>query len=90
MNDRSGDRYDALLLEAAHRLVDTLTPYRVLTREILAELSGASRWNTIDFEQALRWAVDHDYLRRLGGESYEVGPEADRDDGRRLVVEGGW
>lgn len=90
MNEASGDYYDALLREAAHRLADVLTPYRVLTRAKLAELSGASHWKTIGFDEALRWAVDRDFLRRLGGDLYEIGPGASRDDGRRLVVEGGW
>jgi hypothetical protein len=88
--DEFGDHDDALLREAAHRLVDMLAPYRVLTRTRLEELSGASRWATIDFEVALRWAVDHNLLRRLGEALYELGPEANRDEGSRLVVEGGW
>jgi hypothetical protein len=90
MNDESDDHYEALEREAAHRLADTLAPYGVLTRERLAKLSGGSRWNTVGFEQALRWAVDHDYLRRLDDDLYEIGPEANRDDATRVVVEGGW
>ena len=90
MTVRPDDHYDALLREAAHRLADTLAPYRVLTREKLGELSGASSWNTIGFEPALRWAVDHAVLRRLDEDLYEIGPEANRDDGTRLVVTGGW
>jgi hypothetical protein len=88
--DASGDRYDALLRDAAHRLADAVAPYGVLTRAKLGELSGASRWETIDFEVALPWAVEHDYLRRVGEDSYEVGPEASRDDSTRVVIEGGW
>lgn len=90
MNDGLDDHYEALLREAARRLVDALTPYGALARAKLAELSGAPRWSTIDFGAALRWAVDHNYLRRLGGDWYEVGPEANRDEGEHLVVEGGW
>ncbi|HJS95277.1 MAG TPA: hypothetical protein VJ741_13520 [Solirubrobacteraceae bacterium] len=90
MTVRSDDHYDALVREAAHRLADTLAPYRVLTREKLGELSGASRWNTIGFEPALRWAVDHAFLRRLDEDLYEIGPEAGRDDGTRIALEGGW
>jgi hypothetical protein len=89
VSDGSGDQYDAVLREAAHRLADTLAPYRVLTRENLAELSGASRWSTVGFDPALRWAVDHGFLRRLDEELYEIGPEANRDEGRRRIVEGG-
>ena len=90
MNQGSGNRYDVLEREAAHRLVDTLAPYRVLTRERLAELSGASSWDTIDFQSALRWAVDHRFLLRLDEDLYEIGPEANRDDAPRLIVQGGW
>jgi hypothetical protein len=90
MDDRKGDHYNALLREAAHRLADTLAPYRVLTRGALAELSGASRWDTIGFEPALCWAVQHDFLRRLDDDLYEIGPAANRDDATRLVVKGGW
>jgi len=90
MTEGSDDHYDALLREAAHRLADTLAPYRVLTREKLAELSGASGWNTIGFERALRWAVEQDFLRRLDEDLYEIGPEASRDDGTRIALEGGW
>ena len=79
MSDGSGDHYDAILREAAHRLADALTPYRVLRRAELGEISGASRWKTIDFEVALRWAVEHDYLRHRGEDWYEVGPEASRE-----------
>jgi hypothetical protein len=74
MNPESTDRSDALLREAAHRLADTTAPYRVLTRETLAELSGISHWNTVGFDQALHWAVDHDFLRRLSDDMYEIGP----------------
>lgn len=88
MNNGSGDHYDTLVREAARRLADTLAPYRVLTRERLAELSGASSWNTIDFDWALRWAVDHRFLRRLDEDLYEIGPN--RDEAPRLLVQGGW
>jgi hypothetical protein len=90
VNEGPHGYYDALRREAAHRLADALTPYRVLTRAKLAEVSGASHWNTIGFDEALRWAVDRDFLRRLDGDLYEIAPGASRDDGRRLVVEGGW
>jgi hypothetical protein len=90
MNEETGGQYDAFLREAAHRLADTLAPYRVLTREKLAEFSGASRWNTIGFDAALRWAVEHDFVRRLDEDLYESGPGANRDAGRRPTVEGGW
>ena len=36
----AGDRSEALLREAAHRLADTVALYDVLTRERLAALSG--------------------------------------------------
>ena len=88
--DRSGAQDDTRLREAAHRLVETLQPYRVLTRANLDELSGASGWEAIDFELALRWSVDHNYLRSLGGDLYELGPEAHRDEGTGLELEGGW
>lgn len=90
MNEETGDHYGVLLREAAHRLADTVAPYRVLTRERLAELSEASLWSTIDFEAALRWAVDHGFLRRLDDGLYEIGPEANRDEAAHLLVEGGW
>jgi hypothetical protein len=90
MSGESADYYGALLREAAHRLADTVAPYRVLTRERLAELSGASHWNTIGFEPALRSAVAHGLLRRLDEDLYEIGPEANGDEAPRLVVEGGW
>ena len=90
MHEETGDRYGALLREAAHRLADTLAPYRVLTRGRLAELSDASRWTTIDFGTALRWAVEHRLLLRLDDDLYEIGPEANRDEAAHLLVEGGW
>jgi hypothetical protein len=68
----AGDRYEALLREAAHRLADTVAPYRVLTRERLAALSEEDHWRSISFEQALRWAVDHDVLRQLDPGLYEI------------------
>jgi hypothetical protein len=90
MNDRSADHSDALLREAAHRLADTIAPYRVLTRGNLAELSGMSQWNTVKFDRALRWAVDHDLVRRLDDDLYEIAPGSNRDEGKRLPIEGGW
>jgi hypothetical protein len=89
MTEGSGDQYEALRREAAHRLADTLAPYGVLTRDKLVELSGASRWTRIEFDPALRWAVEHDFVRRLDEELYEIGP-ADRAEGDRLELEGGW
>lgn len=79
MNETSAGHDGALLREAARRLVDTITPYRVLTRESLADLSGTSMWNTVDLDQALRWAVDHDFLRQLSDDLYEIGPASSRD-----------
>ncbi len=76
MSEVAGDYYDALLSEAAHRLADTVAPYRVLTRESLAELSGEDLWRSVSFEQALRWAVDHGVLRRLTPELYEVAAQS--------------
>jgi hypothetical protein len=89
MSTRSGDRSDALLREAAHHLADTLSPYGVLTRDRLAELAGASRWTAVGFDGALRWAVDHDVIRRLDGELYEIGPAPDLDEDRRHEEEPG-
>jgi hypothetical protein len=66
------DREDAVLREAAHRLADTLAPYRILTRDSLADLSGVGLWRSVSFEHALQWAVDHDVLRALGGDLYEL------------------
>ena len=84
-------RQDALLREAAHRLADTLAPFGVLTRDRLAELSGASRWRVVTFDGALRWAVAHDYVRRLDAELYEIGRRADLDaDSRAEEQEAGW
>ena len=87
----AGDRYEARLREAAHRLADTVALYRVLTREQLAALSGEVHWRSVSFEQALRWAVDHDILRQLAPGFYEItaqsstpsspGPGAVRDAG---------
>lgn len=90
MNEQTGDHYGALLREAAYRLADTLAPYRVLTRERLAELSEASRWSTIDFETALRWAVENGLLLRLDDGLYEIGPEYNRDAAVHLRLAGGW
>jgi hypothetical protein len=90
MNAGSADNDGALLREAAHRLADTIAPYRVLTRERLAELSGISQWDTGEFNRALRWAVEHDVLRRLDDDLYEIGPSANRKDARGPGVEGGW
>jgi hypothetical protein len=74
----SQDHDDAVLREAAHRLADTITPYRVLTRDKLAELSGEGYWHTVSFDHALRWAVDHDVLRALSPDLYEIcGPRTD-------------
>jgi len=33
--------------------------------------------------------VDHDFVRRLDEELYEIGSEANRDEGRRRIVVGG-
>lgn len=90
MNDGSADHSDALLREAAHRLADTIAPYRVLQRGTLADLSGISHWTTVGFDQAPSWAVDHDFLRRLDDNMYEIGPGANRGNEKRRVVEGGW
>jgi hypothetical protein len=90
MNERSATHDETLLREAAHRLADTVAPYRVLTGARLAQLAGAPRWTTIDFQAALRWAVDHRFLLRLDDELYEIGPEANSDETAHLVVEGGW
>jgi hypothetical protein len=65
-------RSEALLREAARDLVDTLEPYRVLTRQRLAELSEARHWVTVGFEQALQWAVEHGLVRTLGPDLYEL------------------
>lgn len=65
---------EAVLREAAHRLVDTAAPYGVLTRQNLETLSGAARWHSVTFEHALRWAVDNGMLRRLNADLYEVPP----------------
>jgi hypothetical protein len=90
MNAESAGNEDALLREAAHRLADTIAPYRVLTRARLAELSRISQWYTGEFDRALRWAVEHDVLRRLDDDLYEIGPSANRTDARGPGVEGGW
>jgi hypothetical protein len=29
-------------------------------------------WRTVSFEHALQWAVDHDVLRALGSDLYEI------------------
>ena len=68
----TGDHDDALLREAARRLADTVTPYRVLTRASLAALSGVDHWRSVSFEQALRWATDHGVLRQLDPDLYEI------------------
>lgn len=66
------DRDDAVLREAAHRLADTIAPYRVLTKDSLAELSGVGKWRSVSFEHALKWACDHEVLRALAPDLYEV------------------
>jgi hypothetical protein len=66
------DHYELLLEAAAHRLVDTLSLYRILTRRQLADLSGEGHWRTISFPRALTWAIDHDLVRHLGGDVYEI------------------
>ena len=68
----SADYYDALLGEAARRLVHTIEPFRVLTRDELRTRSGAGRWRTITFGQALEWAVANGMLHRLSSELYEI------------------
>ena len=75
MSKGSDDHYDAVLREAAHRLADTLAPYRVLTRDDLAALSEASDWKSVGFDEALRWAVAHDFVRALDANLYEIGPK---------------
>jgi hypothetical protein len=70
------DRQDEVLREAAHRLADTIAPYRVLTKDKLAELSGEDAWRTVSFERALDWAVDHGVLRRLAPDLYEIPEQA--------------
>jgi hypothetical protein len=66
------DHYDALLREAAHRLVDTMAQYTVLTRHDLEILPGADEWRSVSFEQALQWAVEHGVLGRLTADLYEI------------------
>lgn len=66
------DHDDALLREAAQRLVDTMAPYRVLTRDQLEILSGAGKWRSVSFEHALQWAVKHGVLGRLSDDLYEI------------------
>jgi len=66
---------DSVLREAARDLVDTLRPYRVLTRHELADLSREAAWKTVGFDEALRWAVEHGYLRPLGSDLYEIPPD---------------
>ena len=63
---------DSLLRAAAQRLADTLAPYRVLTRDELARLSGVADWRDVSFEEALQWAVDHGVVRRLDADLYEI------------------
>jgi hypothetical protein len=65
-------RYEALLREAARDLVDTLEPYRVLTRQRLAELASERHWDTVGFDEALKWATDHGLLRALEPDLYEL------------------
>jgi hypothetical protein len=65
-------RQEALLREAAHRLADTLAPYRVLPRDELAKLSGEGSWRAVTFQEALDWGVDHGILRRLDADFYET------------------
>jgi hypothetical protein len=63
---------DALLCEAAHRLVDTVAPYGVLTRRDLETLSGAEDWRSVAFEHALQRAIEDGALVRLSGDLYEI------------------
>jgi hypothetical protein len=72
MNKTSLDPYEALRREAAHRLADTAAPYRVLTRQRLAALSGEAHWGVVSFEEALDCAVDEGVLNRLAPDMYEV------------------
>ena len=65
-------RPNALLREAVHRLAATIAPYRVLTRQQLAELSGEANWRAVPFQEALDWAVEHGVLRRLDADFYET------------------
>jgi hypothetical protein len=65
-------RYEALLREAARDLVDTLEPYRVLTRQALADLSREGHWSTVAFDEALKWAMERGLIRSLGPDLYEV------------------
>lgn len=79
-------RQGALVREAAHRLADTLAPYRVLTRHQLAKLSGEAHWRAAPFQEAREWAVDHGVLRRLDADSYKTtGLEATISRGERCV-----
>jgi hypothetical protein len=70
--------YKTLLREAARDLVDTLGPYRVLTRQSLVDLSEERYWGAVRFEEALKWAVDHGLLRQLGPDLYEVPLQRER------------
>lgn len=55
----------------------TLRQFGVLTRERLAELSGADCWPAIDsFKAALDEGIRHERLRALGDDLVELGPRS--------------
>ena len=64
--------YEGVLREAAQRLADVVSPYRVLTREDLETLADVKRWRTVDFTAALRYAVELGLLRPLAEDLYEI------------------
>jgi hypothetical protein len=69
MNDHlveSDSHHAAVLASEVRCLVRTLRTYRVLSREQLAELSGAKRWPRGHLREAVEAAVRAGSLRRRG------------------------
>ena len=57
-------------------LVRVLRDYGALTRDDLRERSGARHWSDDSFAAVLRRAVAEGSIKDLGGDLFELGPQA--------------
>lgn len=61
---------DAVLHAEARHLARALAPYRVLHRDALADVAGATQWHECSFERALAEAVRSGAIERLPSDFY--------------------
>ncbi|HZU40976.1 MAG TPA: hypothetical protein VE992_07980 [Solirubrobacteraceae bacterium] len=58
---------EAVVQAEARRLALTLAPYRVLPKDALARVAGASHWHEGSFDRALAAAIRSGMIDRLPG-----------------------